>query len=256
MLTAITRKISPDFNQCQLTHLRRQTIDIKKAVHQHQCYENVLHSLGGKILSLPAEEGQPDAVFVEDTAVVFDEVAVITRPGAGSRRGETISIAKVLSAFRKVVRIEPPATLEGGDILVIGKKVYIGLSSRSNGEGLHQMQTLLAEYGYEVKGVEVHNCLHLKSAVTQMSDHLLLINPAWIDKSHFTEYEIMEVDPSEPYAANGLLIGDQVIYPNAHPMTLARLEQAGIKAITLDISEIAKAEGAVTCCSLVFQTKK
>jgi dimethylargininase len=212
--------------------------------------------LGVDIISLPADEALADEVFVEDTAVVLNEVAVITRPGAESRRGETVSIAKVLSAFRKIVKIEPPATLDGGDVLVIGKKIYIGLSSRSNIEGLQQMETCLTVYGYELKGVEVHNCLHLKSAVTQVSDHLLLINPVWIDKSHFEEFERMEVDPSEPYAANGLLICNQLIYPDAYPKTLAKLQQAGIKVIMLDISEIAKAEGAVTCCSLVFQTNQ
>lgn len=256
MLTAITRKISPDFNQCELTHLGRQTIDIEKAVHQHQRYENVLSSLGVEILSLPSEEGLPDAVFVEDTAVVLNEVAVITRPGAESRRKETASIAKTLSAFRKILPIQPPATLDGGDVLVVGKKIYIGLSSRSNIEGLQQMQTILTVYGYEVKGLEVHNCLHLKSAVTQVSHHLLLINPLWIDKNNFSAFELMEIDPSEPYGANGLMIGDYLIYPNAYPKTLARLQQAGIHITSLDISEIAKAEGAVTCCSLVFQTNQ
>lgn len=256
MLTAITRKISPDFNQCELTHLGRQAIDIEKAIHQHQSYENILSSLGVEIISLPAEKGLPDAVFVEDTAVVLNEMAVITRPGAESRRGETITIEKALSTFRKTQRIQVPATLDGGDVLVIGKMIYIGLSSRSNKEGLQQMHTFLAEYGYQVKGVKVHDCLHLKSAVTQVADHMLLINPTWIDKYHFTEFELMEVDPGEPYAANGLLIGSQFIYPDANPKTLARLQQAGIKVITLDISEIAKAEGAVTCCSLVFHAKK
>ncbi len=256
MLTAITRKISQDFNQCELTHLGRKTIDIEKAIHQHQRYENVLSSLGVEILSLPAEKGFPDAVFVEDTAVVFDEVAVITRPGAESRRGETASIEKALSTFRKTVCIQPPATLEGGDVLVIGKKIFIGLSSRSNREGLHQVKTTLAACGYDVKGVHVSNCLHLKSAVTQVSDHILLINPLWSDKTHFADLDLMDVEPSEPYAANGLLIGDQLIYPNAYPKTLAKLQQAGIQVSTLDISEIAKAEGAVTCCSLVFQTRK
>ncbi len=167
MLTAITRKISPDFNQCELTHLGRQTIDIKKAIHQHYFYENILSSLGVAIISLSAEKGLPDAVFVEDMAVVFDEAAVITRPGVESRRGETTSIEKALSNYRKTIRIQPPATLEGGDVLVIGKTINIGLSSRSNFEGLQQLQTYLTLHGYKVKGVEVHNCLHLKSAVTQ-----------------------------------------------------------------------------------------
>lgn len=255
MLTAITRKISPDFNQCELTHLGRQTINIDKAIRQHDQYEHVLESLGVNVISLPAEAGLPDSVFVEDVAVVFNEVAVITHPGAKSRRGEIASIEKELSAFRKIVRIEPPAILDGGDVLVINKSIYVGLSSRSKIEGLQHLQTTLTVYGYEVKGLEVHKCLHLKSAVTKVADHLVLINPFWIDKSNFTEFELIEVDQSEPFAANGLLIGDQLIYPNAYPKTFAKLQQAGIKVITLDISEISKAEGAVTCCSLIFQTE-
>lgn len=119
-------------------------------------------------------------------------------------------------------------------------------------EGLQQLQKHLAVYGYVVKGVEVRNCLHLKSAVTQVTDEILLFNPCWVDKSNFAEFELIEISPNEPYAANGLLIGEQLVFPAAYPKTLVRLLQADIKIITLDISELAKAEGAVTCCSLVF----
>jgi dimethylargininase len=254
MLTAITRKVSPSINKCELTHLERQPIDFAVARKQHEEYEDALRSLGIKVISLPAETGLPDSVFVEDTAVVLDEIAIITRPGADSRKPEIPSIAAAISHFRKMGYLKEPATLDGGDVLVIGKTIYIGLSSRSNQKALTQLQNLLNLYGYFVKGVEISGCLHLKSAVTQIAEQTLLINPKWVDKKNFPEMGFIEIDPAEPLAANALLIGKAVIYPNLFPNTLARLELAGIRVIPVDVSEIIKAEGAVTCCSLVFNT--
>ena len=254
MLTAITRKVSPAFNQCELTHLTRQPIDIEKAREQHDAYEIALRSLGVKVISLAAEETLPDSVFVEDTAVVLDEVAVITCPGANSRRSETTSIKNALAPFRKIRTIQPPATLDGGDVLVLGRSIYIGRSTRSNPAGIQQMQSLLADWGYRIKEVNIHGCLHLKSAVTQVSDGLLLLNPKWVNKESFSGMDFIAVDEAEPMAANSLLVDNKLIYPDAYPKTLAKLIKAGITTITLDISEIAKAEGGVTCCALLFKT--
>jgi dimethylargininase len=255
MLTAITRKISPAITRCELTHLERQPIDLEKADVQHKEYEQILRSIGVKVISLPVEADLPDSVFVEDAAVVLDEVAVITRPGAESRRPEAASIAAALSPFRKLVYLHSPATLDGGDVLTIGKTIYIGVSSRSNLDAIHQMQNILSPFNYLIEGVDVSGCLHLKSAVTRVSKKTLLINPEWVGKKSFPGMGFIEIDPGEPCAANGLLVGEKVIYPNAFPKTLARLERAGIDVITLDTSELAKAEGAVTCCSLVFKSK-
>jgi dimethylargininase len=253
MLTAITRQVSPSINKCELTHLERQPIDFEIARKQHEEYEKTLLSLEVKVISLPAEVGLPDSVFVEDTAIVLDEIAVVTRPGADSRKPEIPSIIAALSQFRKIDGLMEPATLDGGDVLVIGKMIYVGLSSRSNLEALTQLQYILNPYGYSIKGVEVSGCLHLKSAVTRVAEQTLLINPKWVDQKNFPGMGFIEIDPTEPSAANALLIGKTVIYPISFPNTCARLELAGIRVIHLDVSEIAKAEGAVTCCSLVFK---
>ncbi len=254
MLTAITRQVSPSINKCELTHLERQPIDIEIARKQHERYEEALRSLGVKVISLPAEVGLPDSVFVEDTAIVLDEMAVITRPGADSRKPEIPSITAALSQFRKMDYLNQPATLDGGDVLVISKIIYVGLSSRSNPKALTQLQKILNPYGYSIKGVEFSGCLHLKSAVTRVAEQTLLINPKWVDKKNFPGMEFIEIDPTEPSAANALLIGQAVIYPIFFPNTYSRLEKIGIRVISSDVSEIAKAEGAVTCCSLVFNT--
>ena len=254
-LIAITRQISPRFNECELTHLDRQPIDLDLARAQHHEYEAALRELGCRVISLPPELDQPDSVFVEDVALVFDEVAVITRPGADSRKPEAESIARALSPYRALYTVEAPGTLDGGDVLRVGKTVYVGLSSRSNRSGVEQLQGFLAPHGYTVKGVEVTGCLHLKSAVTQVSEDTLLINPAWVDRSIFGEMRFIDVDNGEPSAANAVWIDDAVIYPSSFPRTQHRLEEAGLHLQIVDATEVAKAEGAVTCCSLIFQAR-
>jgi len=252
---AITRQVSPAINQCELTNIERQAIDLSRAQAQHDEYEQAMRSLGVKVVSLPPEPDLPDSVFVEDVAVVLDECALITRPGADSRKPEVESIAKSLSPFRKLFFIQAPGTVDGGDVLTVGKSLYVGLSSRSNRAGIEQMQAFLAPFGYEVRGVEVTGCLHLKSAVTQVGQDLLLVNPAWVDRSAFPGMTFIEVDPSEPYAANAVMIENSLIYPLAFPKTRKRLEAGGLKLVMVDASELAKAEGAVTCCSLILKDR-
>ena len=255
MLLAMTRQISPRFNECELTHLDRQPIDLDLARAQHHEYESALRELGCDVISLPPEADLPDSVFVEDVALVFDELAVITRPGADSRKLEAESIARALSPYRTLLTIEAPGTLDGGDVLRVGKTVYVGLSSRSNRSGVEQLQGFLGPYGYTVIGVEVTGCLHLKSAVTQVSEDTLLINPAWVDRAIFGEMRLIEVDHSEPSGANAIWIGDAVIYPSSFPRTQQRLEEAGLHLKIVAATEVAKAEGAVTCCSLIFRAR-
>lgn len=253
MLIAIVREVSERMAACQLSFVQRLPIDLEKARMQHAGYCRALESLGCKVVSLPEEPGLADAVFVEDVALVLDEVAVMTRPGAASRRGEGASIEPVLAAFRPVLRIEPPGTLDGGDVLRLGRDIHIGLAARSNAEGIAQLQTLLAPYGYRVHAVPTQGCLHLKSAVTQVGIDTLLVQPEWVDASRFGGFRQIEVDPGETHAANALLIGDRVLYPGSFPRTAQRLGDAGIQVSTIDVSELRKAEGATTCCSLVFQ---
>ncbi len=253
MVLAITREVSPRFNECEITHIERTSINLDTARAQHRAYVNALTELGCKVIELPAEPGLPDSVFVEDTAFVLPEVAVITRPGADSRKPETESIIRALSPHIDLVHVREPATVDGGDVLVLGKNIYVGLSTRSNQAAIDQLNELLQRYGYTVTGVQVHGCLHLKSAASRVDDKTLLINKSWLDTSHFKNFDLIEVDPSEPSAANCLPIGDQIIFPAAFPKTHTNLEARGYKVVILDISELAKAEGAVTCCSLILQ---
>jgi dimethylargininase len=252
MTIAITRDVSPRMNECELTHIERNPIDVNVARQQHHGYTEALKSLGCEVIALPAEADLPDSVFVEDTALVLPEVALITRPGADSRKPEVPSIMKALDPYRPLLRITEPATVDGGDVLVVGKNIYVGLSTRSNDIAIRQMQELLGDYGYSVTGVQMHDCLHLKTAVTRIDDKTLLINRNLVDMRHFEGYDLIDIDPSEPFAANCLPIGDFIIFPTAFPKTRARLEAKGYKIKAVKVDELAKAEGAVTCCSLII----
>jgi dimethylargininase len=253
MPTAITRKVSDAIGRCELTHISREPIDVRLAVRQHEAYERCLAELGCRVVSLPQEPDLPDSVFVEDTAVVVEELAVMTRPGAESRRAEVPSVARALAEYRPIAVIEAPGTLDGGDVLRLGRRVFVGLSARTNAAGIGQLGSALARHGYSVEPVPVSKCLHLKSAVTQIAEDAVLVNPAWVDAAALDGFRRIEVDPAEQYAANALLVADTAVYPLAFPRTAARLERAGVRLAPLDLSELAKAEGGVTCCSLILQ---
>jgi dimethylargininase len=253
MTIAITRGISPRFAECEITHIERTPINLDIARAQHQAYVKVLRNLGCDVIELPAEPDLPDSVFVEDTAIILPEAAVITRPGADSRKPETKTIIQALAPLIKLVCIREPATVDGGDVLVLGKKIYVGLSTRSNHEAIDQLNEMLREHGYSVTGIELHDCLHLKSAVTRVNYKTLLINKHWVNPNCFGRFDFIEVDPSEPHAANCLSIHGSIIFPAAFPGTRARLEGRGYKVVSVDVSELAKAEGAVTCCSLIIE---
>lgn len=255
MLAAITRKVSPRMSECQLTHLGRAPIDVGRAAAQHRAYEKSLEGLGCRVTSLPAEPELPDSVFVEDVAVVFDELAILALPGAESRRAEVASVAKALEPYRKLGHIEAPGTLDGGDVLRVGRQVFVGHSRRTNESGIEQMRALLAPHGYAVESIPVERCLHLKSAVTRVGRRTLLVNPAWVEKNAFAGFERIEVDPEEPFATNALWLNESVIYPAAYARTRQRLEERGVRVVAVEVSELAKAEGGVTCCSLIFNTQ-
>ena len=252
-MIAITREVSASLADCELSFVPRTGIDLARARQQHADYRDLLARLGCDVLALPEQADMPDAVFVEDVAIVTDEVAVMTRPGAASRRGEGASVAAVLARYRPLHAIEAPGTLDGGDVLRIGRRVYVGESARTNGAGIAQLRAILAPLGYTVQGVPTHGCLHLKSAVTALDDETVLLQPAWVAREPFAACRIVEVDPAEEHAANVLRIGGQVVSPACFPLTHARIRAAGIEVATVDVSELQKAEGAVTCCSLVFR---
>lgn len=257
MPIALTRDVSRTLGRCELSYVERSPIDVERAEHQHREYRLALESRGCRVIALPAEHNLPDAVFVEDVALVLDEIAVCTRPGAASRRAEVASVAHELARHRPLRAIESPGTLDGGDVLQIGRTIYVGQSARTNAAGIQQLREFVCSAslggpGYTVQPVPIRGCLHLKSAVTEVADGIVLMNPAWVDASMFAAFRCIEVDPAEPHAANALRVGDSVIYPANYPLTRHRLEQAAIIVTTVDLSELQKAEGAVTCCCLVF----
>jgi dimethylargininase len=255
MLTAITRGVSPAMASCELSFVERVPIDLSKALKQHRAYEQVLEKFGAKVIPLPAEPALPDSMFVEDPAMVLDELALIFPLGAESRRGEAASLAKVLSRFRALKYVQPPGTAEGGDILRVGRNLFVGLSKRTNEEGIRQLRSIVGEYRYTVTAVPVSGCLHLKSAVTFLGRNTLLANRKWFDASSMPGFEWVDVSPEEKHAANALAFGDTVILPASFPLTRAQVETRGFKVFPLDISELQKAESGLTCSSLLFDAK-
>ena len=251
-LVALTRAVSPTIDRCQLVHLERRPIDVALAQEQHRVYEAALRDAGCEVRTLPADPSLPDSVFVEDTAVVFDEVAVIARPGAESRLPETEPVARALAPHRPLVRITAPATLDGGDVLLIGRTVYVGEGGRTNRAGIDQLGAAVAPHGYDVRPVAVRGCLHLKSAATLVAPDMVLCNPRWVDPAAFAGMRVLEGATGEPGAANGLLVGARVIYPSSFPVTARRLAERGIELLSLNVSELQKAEGAVTCCAILI----
>ena len=209
-------------------------------------------SLGCRIERLPPLDDFPDSVFVEDTAVVLDECAVITRPGATSRRGETPSVAQALREHRTLFCIDSPGTMDGGDVLRVGRRIYVGLSTRTNREAVDQLARFVTPFGYSVDAIRVRGCLHLKTAVTEIGDGTLLLDPERLEPSELGDTTTIEVDPSEPGGSNVLSVNGAVICPDSAPRTSARLEARGYRVVSVDASELAKAEAGLTCCSLLL----
>ena len=250
---ALTREISPAIETCQLTHMARVPIDVERARAQHAAYEWALVEEGCTIRRLDAGPDMPDSVFIEDIAVVLDEGAVICRPGAAARRDETAGVVEALIRHgRPLQRVQAPGTLDGGDVLVVGRDVFVGASSRTNRAAIDQLSGMLGAIGYTVRAVPVRGCLHLKSAVTAVAPDTLLLNRAHVPAEAFRGLSLIDVAPEEPDAANALMLGDAVIYPASFPRTLDRLERRGLRLRPVEVDELQKAEGAVTCCSLVF----
>jgi dimethylargininase len=246
----MTRDVSPSIAHAELTHLQRVPIDYERAAEQHERYRALLASLGCEVVALPGDPAYPDCVFIEDTAIVLDDMAVITRPGAQSRRGEVAAVAAALEKYRRLARIEAPATIDGGDVLVLDNRIYVGLSERTNEASLEQLRAFTRR---EVIAVEVHGALHLKTAVTRVSRDALLIHRDWLDVTPFEGWQLIDIDPTEPFGANAVLLGETLIYPEAFTRTGARLEALGLDVRTVPADELAKAEGGVTCCSLLFE---
>jgi dimethylargininase len=252
MLTAITREVSASLPTCELSFIPRQPIDLAKARAQHHAYEELLRKLGARVISLPEEPDLPDSMFVEDPAIVLDELAVICSLGTETRRKEVPSLAATLEKYRKLACVKLPGLLEGGDVLRVGKRIFVGLTRRTNAEGIRQLAGIVSQFGYDVTAVPVPGCLHLKSAVTYLGRNTLLGNRAWFHWARLDGSDWIDVDPAEPHAGNALAIGETVVFPASFPRTRQRNEVKGFHVSSIEIGELQKAESGLTCSSLLF----
>lgn len=253
MLIALTRAVSPRLAECELSFREREPIDVALAAEQHAEYERQLEVHGCRVVRVTAAPEMPDGVFVEDVAVVLHEIAIVTRPGAESRREETESIARALQPYRPIRHMSEPSTLDGGDVLRAGPTLFVGRSQRTNNRGIAELRDLVREHGYAVVPTAFRDCLHLKSAVTQIAADTVLLNPNWVDPRQFAGLDTIAVDPQEPHAANILRIGETLFIPAEFPRTQRLLEDRGYRVEAIDVSELQKAEAGLTCCSVIFR---
>jgi dimethylargininase len=251
-MLALTHVPSPNLDQCQRTYVGRVPIDYGRAVRQHEDYCRLLRQCGAAVRTLDVNRALPDSVFIEDTAVVLDEVAVLASMGAPSRRAEPAGVEPELRKYREVRRVEAPATLEGGDVLRVGRRLLVGLSSRTNAAGLGALQAVAGRFGYAVTAVPVRRCLHLKSACAALPDGRLLVSPDWLDVRALQEFGVVRVPGAEPDGANAAVVGTSVCLPAAHPRTADLVGRLGFEVRAIDLSEFAKAEGCVTCLSILL----
>ena len=254
MLRALTHKVSPRIAECEVTFVDRLPIDLQLAVSQHDDYCAVLEKLGAHVKKLSENESYPDSCFVEDTAIIFDEVAIICSMGVSSRRGETKLIERELSQYREIARISLPATIEGGDVLRIGQKVFVGQSSRTNLQGVKELARILEPSGYRVFPVRVKGSLHLKSACTAIDEETLFVNPDWVELDAFRGLNLAHTPAEEPWSANVLRVGETVCVQAGFPRAVELIERVAERIEIVDISELRKAEAGLTCSSIVFES--
>lgn len=248
---AITRKPGPEMVD-GITSQDLGKPDYALALEQHAAYVRTLEELGLEVTVLEAEPGYPDCCFVEDTAVVCAEVAVIAPLGAPTRQGEQKTIEPVLAKFKPVVHVTPPALFEGGDVLQVGKEFYIGLTERTNQAGATALGEALAEHGYSYHAMKCGPSLHFKTDVNYVGNNTVLVSPFFEDAPELAGYTRIVVEDDEAYCRNCLHINGTTIVPAGFPKTLAKLEAAGIKTVLLEMSEFRKLDGGLTCLSLRF----
>ena len=249
---ALVRGIPATFRQCINDFHSGAEIEVELAKKQHQSYCGILEKLGLTLIRIEADDNLPDCCFIEDTAIVIADTGIITYPGTPTRVAETVEIEKKLSAVKNIYHITPPATIEGGDVLKIDKKIYIGNSTRTNGEGIKQVTSIIKPQGYEVIAVKIINTLHLKSVCTYLGNNCLLVAAGFFDIKIFSDYDIIVVPKEEEYCANCLVINGTVLIPKGYKVTKSLIEEKGFTVIELDMTEIEKADGALTCLSIIF----
>lgn len=252
MTTAFTRQPASSLVNCEVSFVPRTGIDLQHAEQQHKDYCRALAQMGVGVESLPPEEQYPDSVFIEDNAIILDELAVVTSMGTDSRQGEPALLVPVLSRYRPIVKVTPPARIEGGDVLSIGKTLYVGLSARTDHAGVEALRAIVEPLGYVVHPILVHGCLHLKTACTLLDEETLVVNPSWIDVERLGTFRLLPVPPSEPYGANVLRLVRGVLANAAYPLSLDMIDAHGYSVTGIDISEFSKAEAGLTCLSLMI----
>ena len=255
MLIAITRPPTESIADCQLTHIGRDPIDARRAIEQHRAYRNLLAELGAEVVTLDPLPEHPDAVFIEDAVIMLDEVAILCRMGAPTRRGETNALEPIISAYRQTHRMTAPGTLEGGDVFRVGHTLFVGRSTRTNDAGVKQLRAITETLGYQVVPVEIQSCLHLSTGASHLGDGIILANPQWVDTSVFAGCDgcqVIHVEPDDPWAANTMTINSVVVLSGSSAATAAMLKARGYIVRTVDIAELMKAEGSLTCMRQLF----
>lgn len=251
-MLALTHLPSPNMQACQRTFVPHASIDYERTLEQHTAYCEALRACRVKVVTLNVNAEHPDSTFLEDTAIVLDEVAVLTSMGSPARRKEPQGIEPILRQHREVVRIDPPAKIEGGDVLRVGRRLLVGSSTRTNLAGITLLAGQVEPFGYTVQAIPVQNCLHLKTGCTALPDGRLLVNPAWINPAALGDFEIVEIPSDEPWAANICPVNSSVLLVAQHVRTAELIDSLGFNVRPVELSEFAKAEGGVTCLSLLF----
>lgn len=251
MRRAFVRRPTEDLERGERSFVPRTAIDLDRALLQHEALRVALAVAGLEVVELPPLPGAADATFVEDTALLLDGVAVRTRPGAASRRGEGAALFEALGDALPVLELEAPATLDGGDVIVADRDLWVGQSGRTNHAGLKALAHLVLDHGYRVKAAHVTGCLHLKTACTFLGRGALLVNPSWVDTHRLPAPVHVPVHEDEPFGANALAVGGRVLLSASHPRTAERVAAAGFEVVPLELSEFEKAEGGVTCLALL-----
>lgn len=250
--TAIVRAV-PATLATGITSATLGVPDFERACEQHARYVAALESCGLEVVTLEADDRFPDSVFIEDTAVVTDRCAIISRPGAESRRGEISAVEAALSGLRdNVERVQAPGTLDGGDVLQVGERFFVGLTERTNREGAEQFAEILRGYGYQTLLVDVRRFLHLKTGVSHLGGRDLVVAGELISHDAFENFDKLVVPPEEEYCANCIRVNDRVIVPSGFLETRAEIVDRGYEVVELEISEFRKLDGGLSCLSLRF----
>jgi dimethylargininase len=250
---AITRGVSRKLGACELTYRTREAIDHEKAATQHERYCELLRGWDVHMLTIPGSDSYPDCCFVQDTAVVLDEVCIIASMGAPKRRGEISEVERVASQFRRLRHLFLPATLDGGDVVQFGKRLFVGCSSRTNGRGIEALRRIVEPLGYVVVPVSVSGGLHLTTGCGVVNDETVLLNPRWLDASSFKGLRQLHVPEEEPWAANTIRVDTAVCLEEGAPRTIDLVRPYAGTIETVDISEFRKAEGSLSCLSIIFR---